>query len=179
MTFRTHTGRIVQPTVVATFAGMTEARHAIETLQHRIDGVHITLLGARADAAADTRRTLEADRRTARGLAALWTIGGIVGAAVGAVVGAVVAAVIVAVAGTPALPTFVIAVVFSALLVAAMWPMITAERHIGAGTEAWAQTLADVPDGPVRVGVRTHDDAEREWVETTLRAHHALKIDAA
>jgi hypothetical protein len=31
----------------------------------------------------------------------------------------------------------------------------------------------------VRVGVHTRDDHERAWVETTLRAHHALSVEAA
>jgi len=178
MTFRTHTGRIARPTVVATFAGLTEARRAIETLEHRIDGAHVSLLGARADAAADAPRTDASDIRATRRLARITVVGAVIGALVGAGVAAVVAAIVVAVTGAPAGATFAIAVIVGALLVAAMGPIITAERTLGYGP-AWELTLADVADGPVRVGVRTHDDAERQWVETTLRAHHAIAVGAA
>ncbi len=176
--FRTQTNRVAEPTVIATFAGLTEARHAIEVLQRRIDGTHITLLGERARVAADTSRTLEADRRAVRGLAAISVLGAVYGAIAGAVIGAIVAALIVAFSGASAAPTFIISILVGALLVSAMWPLFTAERKLGY-SDAWDLTLADVADGPVRLGVRTHGDEERAWVETTLRAHHALSVEAA
>jgi hypothetical protein len=173
--FRTHTDRVAEPTVVATFAGLTEARHAIEALQRRVDGSDIALLGERAPAAADTPRTREADRRAVVGLVSITVLGVIYGAIAGVVLGAIGAALIVAFSDAPAGPTFLISILAGALLLAATWPVFTAESKIGY-SDAWDLTLADVPDGPVRVGVRTHDDSERVWVESTLRAHHAVSV---
>lgn len=174
MAYRTRTGRLADPTVVATFAGLAEARRAIEALQYRIDATHMTLMGARAEAAETGARERVADREVTDRVKWQLFRGGVLGAVIGAAIGAIVGVVLVASTSAPGV-TVVVTTLVLALLLSAFWPYGTVISKLG-NNDAWEETLAGVPDGPVRLGIRTADD-EREWVVTTLQAHHATNIE--
>jgi hypothetical protein len=175
MAYRTHTGRVAEPTIIATFAGLSEARRAIEALQFRIDSTHMTLLGSRADAAETRAQERIADRELTDRVERQLFRGGILGAVVGAVAGAIIGVLVVVLTSAPSV-TILATTLVLALLMAVFWPYGEVITKLG-NDDAWEETLAGVPDGPVRLGVRTADAHERDWALTTLRAHHATAIE--
>ena len=175
MAYRTRTGRVADPTIVATFAGFAEARQAIEALQYRIDATHMTLIGPRAEAAETGARARVADHQLTDRVKWQLFRGGIVGAAIGAAIGAIVGIVVVAFTTAPG-ASVVVTTLVVALLASAFWPYGTVISALG-NNDAWEETLAGVPDGPVRLGIRAGDRREREWVVTTLNAHHATNVE--
>lgn len=178
MAHRSDTGRtpdLAHPTIVATFAGLSEARRAIEALQYRIDATHMTLMGSRAEAAETRAQERVADRQVTDRVERQLFRGGVVGALIGAAAGAIIGVLLVALTTAPAV-TIVVTTLVVALLMTAFWPYGKVITKLG-NNDAWEQTLAGVPDGPVQLGIRTADAQEREWALTTVKAHHATNIE--
>lgn len=180
-----HSPDIHRPTIVATFATMTDARTAIEALQRRIDGSRITLLGDEAErAASDTTvgsiRTM--DKAIAHNITKSVVVGIVVGALGGALLGAAIAGLLMVLTDLPPMRTFLWFSSWMAFLGAGTWPVASVARHVGY-TDAWDLTFND-PDADVRpkssspvvVGVHAADDDEQAFARTTLRDQAALSV---
>jgi hypothetical protein len=93
---------IGEPALLAEYATLVDARHAIEELEaHGVDGDDISLAGEAALLAEETRGRDEqerADRRMLSSVTGTIVLGGVVGAALGALAGAVIIGIIVLVA---------------------------------------------------------------------------------
>jgi hypothetical protein len=165
--------------VVATFPDMEAARAAVSALErHGIDGANISLLGRRAEQAAEEADTRGRDAAAAGHVARRVAAGAAAGSAAGGVTGFLAGLAAFAIPGVgPVVGAGVLAATIGgAVGGAAVGGVVGAESAMDM-SGAWELTYESVRAGRVLVGVHGDDEDVVDRGEEALTGHRPLSLD--
>ena len=165
--------------VIAAYPNMDAARKAMDALEAGgIDAVHVSLLGPRAEEAAERADTRERDERVVRHVGKRAGVGAAAGTAAGGIAGLIAGAVAFAIPGVgPVIGAGVwAAIAGGAVAGGAVGGVIGGVSSLDM-TEAWELTYQSVRKGQILVGVHSEDADEADHAAEILRGEDALAVE--